>query len=137
MSILLCATAAAADWTRVMAESNLERRSKAALEAGENSLEKARHAYRQSDLKTTEAELAEVAKGVEIAQTSLKDSGKNPRKNPKYFKNAEVRTREILKRLSALDHEMDFADRALVQPVKEKIQRAHDGFLHDVMSKKK
>jgi hypothetical protein len=90
-----------ADLAQVKAEPNLEKRSKLALDYAEGTLKSARSSYGNGESEKTTAQLAEVREAVEIAENSLKETGKNPRKSPKYFKKAEIETRALLKRIEA------------------------------------
>jgi len=135
--VALCGGLWAADLSQVMAEPNLERRSRAALVQAEQSIKTAGHAYGANDLSAVRAALEEVAQAVELAHRSLRETGKNPSRSPKHFKHAEIKSRELLKRLEALALEMDAADRPMVEPIKERVTRVHDEILTGIMSKKK
>ena len=110
--LALLVTSLRADLTQVQAEANLERRSRSALDHAEQTLKTARQAYDHGDLKATEAALAEVKEAVDLADASLKATGKSPRKSPKYFKHAEIKTRQLLKKLDALARDMNEIGRA-------------------------
>lgn len=137
LTVLLCSVLLQADLTHVMSEPNLEKRSKAALDHAEDTLKESRHAYTAGDLKQTGEYLDEFEKSVDLAESSLKESGKIPHKSPKYFKYAEIKTGVLLRRLEAFAQEMNLADRSLVEKVKEKVQGVHDRFLLGIMGKKK
>jgi len=122
---------------RVKAEPNPERRSRAALENADDALKTAKKAYSDGDLKQTSAALAELQESVELSETSLRGTGKNPSRNPKHFKHAEIKTRELLRRLEAFQREMNVGDRDLVDPVKAKLQQVHEDILLGVMGKKR
>ena len=64
------------------------------------------------------------------------ETGKDPRRSPKWFKKAEIDTRELLKRLEAFDHEMSFSDRPMLEKVKAKVQQVHDDLLVGLMEGK-
>lgn len=125
-----------ADLQKVKAEPNLERRSKLALDNAEEALKVARDAYAKGDYAQVKARAAEIADSVELADTSLRDTGKNPRKSPKWFKRAEIVTRNLLRRLDAFQQEMNVSDRPLLDPVKRKVQQVHDSLLLGVMEGK-
>ena len=135
--LLALAPALRADLSQAKAEPNLEKRSKLALENAEAALKDARSAYHSGDLKKTGLLLKEVQDSVVLAETSLDDTGKNPRKSPKWFKRAELDTRDLLRRLTAFEQDMSVADRPLIQPVKTKIQQVHDDLLMGIMEGKK
>ena len=61
----------------------------------------------------------ELEESVELAHTSLNQTGKNPRKSPKYFKQAEIATRDLLRRLDSFQGEMSFDDRPMLDGEEE------------------
>ncbi|MCC6861844.1 MAG: hypothetical protein IT158_24950 [Bryobacterales bacterium] len=131
--ILLLPAAAWADLDRARAESNLEKRAGKALENAEDALNSARQAYDAGDLEKTRRFLDEIAESVDLAFTSLKETGKNPSRNSKHFKRAEVKTRALLKRLEGLSENMGVADRPLVETVSKRVQKVHDDLLLGIM----
>ncbi len=80
--------------------------------------------------------LAEVRESVEIAENSLRETGKNPRKSPKYFKHAEIETRSLLKRIESFQDEMGVADRPTLDALRTKVQQVHDDLLMGIMEGK-
>ncbi len=133
---LLGGWALRADDARVKAEPNLEKRSRLALDEAEAGVKEAKEAYHKGDLKTAQKQIEEVARYTELAFESLKKTGKNPRRSPKYFKQAEIRSRDLLRRLDALAQDMDAADRSLVEPAKERIRKVNEEILSGIMGKK-
>jgi len=125
-----------ADLTQVKAEPNLEKRSKLALDHAESTLKSARGAYNNGDSDKTKALISEVGASVELAEISLKETGKNPRKSPKYFKRAEIETRALLKKIEAFQDEMNVADRPTLDPLRAKVQQVHDDLLMGIMEGK-
>jgi hypothetical protein len=128
---LLCA-----DLAQVKAEPNLEKRSKLALDYAEQSLKEGRAAYGNGDNAKATALIAQVREAVELAENSLKETGKNPRRSPKYFKKAEIETRALLKRVEAFQDEMNVADRPTLDPLRAKVQQVHDDLLMGIMEGK-
>ncbi len=122
-----------ADLGKAMAEKNLEKRSKLALENADGVLKQAREAYDQGEMKQAEGLLAEVRDSVALAMKSLQDTGKNPRKSPKWFKRAEIQTRDLLRKLDAFEQEMSVADRAMIADAKGTVQKVHEELLLGVM----
>jgi hypothetical protein len=121
----------------VQAEPNLERRSKLALENAAAALQSARDAYRNGDNEKVEALAKEVQESVELAYASLQQTNKDPRRSPKYFKYAEIGTRDLLRKIDNFQQEMSFADRPVLDKVKEKVQQVHDNLLLGLMEGKK
>jgi hypothetical protein len=125
-----------ADLAQVKAENNLEKRSKLALDNAELALKNARAAYDSGENAKAAGGIAEVMESVRLAEGSLKETGKNPRKNPKYFKKAEIETRGLLKKIEAFQDEMNVADRPMLDPLRSKVQQVHDDLLMGIMEGK-
>ena len=135
--MLAIVVAIRAEIPRIQAEPNLEKRSKLALDNADQALKLARDAYEKSDLINTAGLLAEVKASVELADASLKSTGKKPSRSPKAFKYAELRTSELLRRIETFSQDMNFADRPMIEPVKSTIQHVHDALLDAIMEKSK
>ena len=125
-----------ADLTTALAEKDLEKRSKLALDNAEAALKTAKDAYQQGDLDKTKAAVSEVQESVDLAYKSLNDTHKNPRRSPKYFKNAEMATRDLLRRLDTFDHDMSYDDRPILKPLEDRVQKVHDDLLLGLMEGK-
>jgi hypothetical protein len=125
-----------ADLKAALAEKDLERRSKLALDNAESALQAAKAAYNQGDMDKTKASVSEVQESVELAYKSLNDTHKNPRKSPKYFKSAELTTRDLMKRLDTFDHDMSYDDRPILKPLEARVQQVHDDLLLGLMEGK-
>src|SRR5579862_4283096 len=110
----LLITLLAFDLAAVRTEPNLERRSDLALDNANAACDAARDAYNAGDAAKTETALDEVEASVDLAYQSLQETGKDARRNPKSFKRAELKTRQLLRRLEGLRDSFAAADRALV-----------------------
>jgi len=132
---LACA-AWCADLQQVRAEPHLEKRARLALENATACLLAAREAYQKDDNTAVSANAAEIQESVDLAFTSLNDTHKDPRKSPKWFKYAEIQTRDLLRKLDTFQRDMDFQDRPLLDKVKEDIQQVHDKLLLGLMEGK-
>ncbi len=126
-----------ADLTKARAEQNLERRSKIALDNAAAELQAARESYRNGDSEKVAAHVAEVGESVDLAYESLKQTNKDPRRSPKWFKNAEISTRNLLRKLDTFQQDMSFNERAGLDQVKARIQQVHDEVLVGLMEGKK
>jgi hypothetical protein len=73
---------------------------------------------------------------VGLAFTSLNSTGKNPRRSPKYFKQAEMETRALARRLDEFQHEMTAEDRSTLDSLRAKVQQVHDELLTGLMGGK-
>jgi len=136
LTLLLLAPCLRADLQTAKSEQNLERRSGLALANAARALKEARAAYSKGDEAQVAVLVKEILESVELAETSLEATGKNPRKSPKWFKHAEIETRDLLKHLEAFQQDMDMTDRPLLDPVKTKVQQVHDDMLLGVMEGK-
>jgi len=125
------------DLARVEAEPNLEKRAHAALDNADEALKQAREAYAKGDDEASTARLNEVQRSVELAASALQQTGKNPSRSPKHFKQAELRSRDLLRKLDGFREQMSVADRAVVERVVESVQKMHDAWLDGIMGKKK
>jgi len=135
--LLLLTAPARADLKAALAETNLEKRSDIALANASAALKAARKAYETDDNAAVEAGVSEIRASVELASHSLRETGKNPRNHPKYFKKAEIETRDLLRRLETFQQEMSYTDRPMLDALKAYIQEAHDGLLSGLMGEKK
>jgi len=133
---LALAGSADADLKQALAEPNLEKRSQLALNNAAAACKAARSAYEKGENEQVAAGIAEIQESVELAFTSLTQTGKDPRRSPKWFKRAEMDTRELIKRLEAFDHEMSFSDRPMLEKVRTKVQQVHDDLLVGLMQGK-
>lgn len=134
---LFCALPLAGDLKKALAEKNLEKRSGLAMENATAALKAARNAYKEGDNARTAAAIAEIQESVELAATSLAQTGKNPRRSPKWFKRAEIGTRDLLRRLDAFENEMSFVDRPMLEKATAKVHEVHDELLVGLMEGKR
>jgi len=137
MTYLILVLALAFDLIGVQSEPNPEKRSERALDNANLALDAARDDYSSGNYDKSLNELQEVRDSVELAYRSLSDTGKDPHKDPKFFKRAELRTRELLRRLEGVGEGMSLVDRGIMDKVRERISEVHDNLLNGIMSKKK
>jgi primosomal protein N'' len=121
---------------KAMAEPNLEKRSKLALDNANEVYQAARADYDKGDATSLAADIKEIQDSVELAYTSLKDTGKDPRKHSKWFKRAEIDTRDLLRRLDAFQRDMSFEDRPMLDKLIARVQKIHDDLLLGLMEGK-
>lgn len=130
------ALCARADLKRAMAEPNLEKRSTLALGNASLALKSARTAYDKGESDDVTKFVTEVLESVDLAATSLEQSGKNPRRSDA-FKKAEIATRDLSRRLDDFQDQMSFGDRPLLDKLKARVQQVHEKLLLGVMEGKK
>jgi hypothetical protein len=126
-----------ADLGAVRAEPKLEKRARLALDNADRMITAARDAYRQGDGDGVRAALEEAAESVELCYESLRATGKDPRRNFRHYKRAEIVTRQLLRRLDSLRDEMSVLDRELIDAVIERVRQVNQHLLHDIMGGKK
>ena len=125
------------DLAHVQAEPRADKRAHAALDNADEALKEARDAYAKGDNDAASARLEEVEQSVELADNSLKQTGKNPSRSPKHFKYAELKTRDLLRKLNGFRDQMSVADRPALDRVIGAVQNIHDALLDGIMGKNK
>ena len=125
-----------ADLKIALNEHDLGKRSKLALDNAGAALKEAREAYQKGDDKALADAALEIEDSVSLAWDSLESTGKNPRKSPRWFKSAEIETRNLLKKLDTLQHDISFEDRPVLDKAKARLQQVHDDLLRGVMEGK-
>jgi hypothetical protein len=126
-----------ADLKKALAEPDLGKRSKLALDNALAAYQSARDAYQTSEMERVKTAIDEMGQSVDLAFQSLKDTGKNPRNSPRWFKNAELATRDLARRIASFQDQMSYTDRALLDQVKARVQQVHDELLLGLMEGKK
>jgi hypothetical protein len=136
VALLMLAAPLRADLRRAMAEVNLEKRSQLAMDNAVTAYKDARAAYDKGDMDAVAVSVKEIEESVDLAWQALTKTGKDPRKSPKWFKKAEIETRDLLRRLDAFEQEMSFSDRPLLDQAKAKVTQVHDDLLVGLMEGK-
>lgn len=134
---LSLAPAARADLKAALAERDLGKRSKLALDNAAATLKAARSALEKGESAQIAAAAAEMRESVDLAYDSLKSTGKDARKNPRWFKHAEIETRDLLKKIETLQQDLNFQDRPVLAELKTRVQQVHDELLLELMEGKK
>lgn len=124
----------AADLSKVAAEPNPEKRSQKALEHANLVYSDTRKAYREGDMQLVRSGLAEIKEAVDLALTSLRL--KSPRKATKYYKKAEIMTRDLARRLDAFRIEAGVEDREPIEKLLKHVQEVHEELIQAIMRKK-
>jgi hypothetical protein len=125
-----------ADLKAALAEHDLGKRSKLALDNAAAALKTARDAYEKGESEKLAAAAAEIEESVDLANASLKSTGKNPRNSPKWFKQAEIAIRGLLKKMETFERDMNFTDRSVLDKAKVRTQQVHDELLLGLMEGK-
>ena len=114
-------------------EPGLEKRSELALGKAFAALKQAQVHYQEGEMAKTEAAIDEIRASVELARDSLRQTGKDPRRSPKWFKKAEIDTRNLGRRLEALAQSMSYTDRPMLDRTRAVVQETHDELLKGLM----
>jgi uncharacterized membrane protein YccC len=136
MTAALLMMIVAFDLASVKSEPNLERRSELALDVVNRSIDAARDSYNAGDQAKMQSALGQASEAADVMYDALSDSGKNPR-NSRAFKKAELRTREIIRRLAGIGQSVGVEDRDAFEKLREHVAEIHDNLLKGIMSKKK
>lgn len=136
MTFVLALLIAFADISAVKSEPDLEKRSELALANADHAIDEARQAYSSGNDQAQLAALNEVKESVEASYDALERTNKSPRRS-KYYKNAELKVRALMRRLTSFREEVSFETRQSVDAVLKKLSDVHDQLINDVMSKKK
>ncbi len=134
---LLAAQPAPSTLDQVKAEVNPEHRARLAIDYATVAEKNAETAYAKGDLDVTVGELKNVGESMQLAQDSFIASHKTPGRNPGPFKYAELRSRELLIRLSDLERRMDLDEQGLIAGVKTRVQEIHDAWFEGIMGRAK
>jgi hypothetical protein len=136
MTIILALLFAFADITTVKSEPDLGKRSELALANADRAIDEAKEAYTSGNDKVQQAALVEIEESVEASYDALEHTKTAPRRS-KYYKNAELKVRALIRRLASFREEVSFETRQSVDSVIKKLSDVHDQLINDVMSKKK
>ncbi len=137
-AVLLAAAAACpvrADLGPARAEQNLEKRARLALENAGRQVKAAHKAFDAGNWEEVLAALEQTRESVDLAMESLKQTGKNPRRGGKSFKNAEIRMRELLRAIDGLRLKTSGEEQAAVEKLRLHVQRVHDELLNAILGR--
>jgi hypothetical protein len=116
----------AANLQQVRSEPNLEKRSGLALQNAMSAYQSLKAAYLSGDIHLVAVIASELEDSVKLAHASLFERGKNGRKSQKWLKRTEFETRELLRRLSAFQQDMNVNDRPLLDKPRAVIEQVND-----------
>lgn len=131
-----CWTGEHPEWARLLAVGDLERRSKQALQFADQRFDEAVGAYERGELERGAAELEWIGDAVELAVESLQATGKHPRRHPRHFKQAEIRTRRLLQRLRDVRAKAHLEDKPAFDQAMRRVDRANSALLEGLMSRR-
>jgi Na+-transporting NADH:ubiquinone oxidoreductase subunit NqrC len=113
-----------------------EKRSEAALLHAEKQLKAARISYQDVRMEEVEGQIREATEAVVLSLESLEATRKDPRKKSKYFKKAEIKTRQLLREADQFSQAMSVNDRQIVDPLIQELRRVNEALVLGVMGAK-
>lgn len=119
------------------AEVDFVRQARQALTQAEQAASQSGDACRSGDSEKCTALLDGAQKGVEQAMEALEKTGINPRRSPRHFKDAEIRTRKILRTLRNLVSYIHSDDLSHYETVVSRVSDINDQLLSSILEKKK
>jgi hypothetical protein len=122
---------------QVRADPNPEHRAKAAMDYAEVAERAAEFANDANDQTRLAADIGSMVVAMELARDSFIAAGKTPSRQPGSFKNVELRSHEMLIRLTDLRQKMDAEQKSVLDGPIMKIQAIHDAWFDGIMGKKK
>ena len=128
-AVVMAGALLGADLAAVKAEPNLEKRSEKALVYAGEVVTAMRAELDSNNVEKIKTQLVEFQAAVDLSVDSLAATGKNARRSPKYFKRAEVRLRELLRRLETFKRDMPFDDRPALDDVLTHVGKKIDGLV--------
>lgn len=134
LALAVCAMAAGVD--AVKAEPDPEKRSALALTEADAAIGAARKAYTDGQLEQFQHQVDVAGDMTELSYKSLQASGKQARKSPKWFKRAEQKMLQLVRRIDSFAKDVALEDRPAVESLRKRVQDTHDQVLQDIMSKK-
>jgi len=137
LALLVLSQLAAADLATVRTEPDAEKRSEKALQAAEADFQAAKKAARDGETAVETAALTGIHDAVDLAIKSLDETGKNARRNPKYFKKAEITLRKLIRNLEDFRFAKGADERQQVEELLAFVHESHDKVLLGIMTKKK
>lgn len=119
----------------IKADPDPQRRYRAALEYSSQQVTAARKAYEEGKPADYAAALKQAVDAVKLCDDTLREPGKNRVRNATHFKRAELKTREIIRRIEQLEKEAAVDDRAPAHAAALEIRKIHDQILTDLMGR--
>lgn len=128
---------ASTPWEQVEAEPDLEKRSGLALEFARGQVDQVVADYLDGRPGDARTKLKQIVTAVELAQASLVETGKTPRKKPKHFKRAEIATRKLVNDLKQAQRKLTFDERPDLDPVIARLEQVNQQLLLGIFERNK
>jgi len=118
-------------------EGDLVRKAREAVRQAEGELSKARQKYSEGFPEEGEKAIAETMRLIEQAYSWLKETKRDPRKQPAGFKDMEVKLRVYKRRLEDLKTTLPLDERAPIETAMARVVEINDELLLGLMSTKR
>ena len=118
-------------------EADLVRLARLSLAQAERDVNQSGDACKAGEWEKCNALLEGAQQGVEQAKDALDKTGINPRRSPRHFKDAEIRTRKILRLLRNLAPYIHPDDQKNYETVVSRVSNINDQLLSSILEKKK
>lgn len=131
------AAPAAPDLETIRKQPDLRKRYTAALNLAASRIDAARKHIAAAEHAAFTADLKDFLAAVEFTDETLRATGKDPSRDSRHFKKAELRMNEFRRRLRSLEDEVGVEDRAPVSEALRRLTELHDQLLQDIMGRRK
>lgn len=125
---------APADLDAIKAIPEWGKRSDFALDHAAETLDQAKIDNKAGNMAKVQADLNEIDESAKVCFSALQNSGKKAR-NDKHYKHAELKLRELARRLMGFRDEVPFERQDAVTAVLKNVQDMHDRVLLEIMGK--
>ena len=125
------------DIAAVKAEPRLERRSELAVQNADRAFLEAKAAWKKGETGALQTALDEIEASVNLCLDALHEMGRPPYKLVRWYKSAELKTRELSRSLDGLAVEASLEERPAIQKVNDRVKTVHEELLLGVLSRKK
>ena len=139
LGLVFAGVGAAANPTldQARAETDLEKKSRYALDFARQAVDPMVKAFREAQPAVGREWLGKIEEAVEISREALEETDKNPRKKPKHFKHAEIETRKLARDLENAKRNLIVDERELVDQTIAKVEEINRNLLFGIMQRKK
>jgi hypothetical protein len=137
MPLLLFLLLSAFDLESARNEPNLDWRAELALDNANEAIDRAKGFAAESKFDKLHLAVVEVQESVELCQSALGATGKDPRKNTKQFKKIEMRIHQLTRRLRGFAGEVSIEDKPAIERVANRLEEINDEIVTGIFTKKK
>ena len=120
--------------SKLAMETDLVRKARLAARLAVMEFDQARKDYSGGDADKGAAGLAEMMAHIELSNSSLKETKRNPRKNPSGFKDIEIKLRALNRRLDDLRASLPLDERPPVEKMVSRVTEIVEDLLHGLMN---